>query len=203
MTNNNPQLYRISTQQLKVLRTLAKMSIQIGDREGIAIIQAAETAIEHRIQITHMNLSALEYLEHLISQGHDYADAEWRTTQCYPKLARRLTTIDSEELRTAYDNRPQAIFLTPHDKTLLDDIIAIADGMDVLDRGSREFEYAQQNLDRAIDKLDLWNSTFSHTNPLSFDSSNHYSCRDLAAQLLGIASTTSSTSTSNTLLWSN
>ncbi|WP_373543933.1 hypothetical protein [Chamaesiphon sp.] len=178
MPNTNPQLYKIATQQIKVLRTLAKMSAQIGDREGAAIIQAAEVAIEHRIQITSMNLSALEYLEKLISQGHDYADAEWRTSQCY--------AIDSDELRTAYDNRPQPTTLSHRHKTLLEDIIAIADGMDVLDRGSREFEWSQQNLDRTIDKLDLWVAIDSPIPKLGyrFDSLDYPSCRELAAQLL-------------------
>jgi hypothetical protein len=72
------------------------MSIAIDDIEGANVIQTAEIAIERRIQITSMNLSALEDLEKLISQGHDYADAEWRTTQCY--------LIESETLRVAYDD---------------------------------------------------------------------------------------------------
>jgi hypothetical protein len=55
MTTNNPQLYKFATQQLKVLRTLAKMSIAIDDKEGLEIIHAAEVAIERRIQITRMD----------------------------------------------------------------------------------------------------------------------------------------------------
>jgi hypothetical protein len=187
MSNTNPQLYKIATQQLKVLRTLALMSAKIHDREGLNIIHAAEVAIEHRIQVTRMNLSALEYLENLISQGHEYPDAEWRTSQCY--------AIDSEELRTAYDSRPQPTALSHRHKTLLEDIINIANGMDVLDRGSREFEWSQQNLeacassydDRTIDKLDLWLAIDSPVPKLGyrFDSTDYSSCRELAAQLLG------------------
>jgi hypothetical protein len=96
---NNPQLYKVATQQLAALRELAEISISIDDTEGLKIIQTTEVAIERRIQVTSMNLSALEYLERLISQGHDYADAEWRTSQCYP--------IDQEKLRAAYDDQFQ------------------------------------------------------------------------------------------------
>jgi hypothetical protein len=169
----NPQLYKVATQQLKVLQTLALLSAEIDDREGMATIQAAEVAIEHRIQITSMNLSALEYLEKLVNQGHDYADAEWRTTQCY--------LIDSEELRTAYDSQVQPTTLSPHHQTLLDDIINIANGMDVLDRGSREFEWSQQNLERMIDKLGASGFSLGYR----FDSTDYHSCRAEAYQLLG------------------
>ncbi|WP_373544050.1 hypothetical protein [Chamaesiphon sp.] len=96
----NPQLYKVATKQLKVLRKLALLSSEIDDREGMATIQAAEVAIEHRIQITSMSLTALEYLEKLISQGHDYPDAQWRTSQCYAESA--------EELQKAYDNQFQS-----------------------------------------------------------------------------------------------
>jgi hypothetical protein len=95
MPNTNPQLHKVATKQLEALRKLAQLSIAINDKEGLKIIHAAEVAIEHRIQITRMNLSALEYLENLIDQGHEYPDAEWRTSQCY--------AINSEELRSAYD----------------------------------------------------------------------------------------------------
>lgn len=84
MSTNNPQLYKVAKKQLEILRELAQLSIDIDDKQGLSIIQVAEVAIERRIQITSMNLTAIEYLERLISQGHDYSDAEWRTTQCYP-----------------------------------------------------------------------------------------------------------------------
>jgi hypothetical protein len=96
---NNPELYKVATQQLAALAKLVQMSIAIGDTEGARIIQATETMVERRIQVTSMNLSALEYLERLISQGHDYADAEWRTSQCYP--------IDQAKLRATYDDQFQ------------------------------------------------------------------------------------------------
>jgi hypothetical protein len=187
MPNTNPQLYKVATQQLKVLRTLAKMSSQIGDLQGAAIVQAAETAIEHRIQISSMNLSALKYLEKLISQGHDYADAEWRTSQCYATALVARFAIDSEELRKAYDDRLTPTTLSPHQQALLEDIIAIADGMDILDRGSPEFKWAQQNLDRTIGKLDDYYVIDAPTSKLKhlLDSTDHRNCRELASQLLG------------------
>lgn len=95
--NTNPKLYEVASQQLTVLRTLAKMSLRIDDRQGATIIQAAEIAIERRIQDTSMSLTALEYLNKLIDQGHKYSDAEWRTTQCY--------SDSPDQLRTDYDNQ--------------------------------------------------------------------------------------------------
>jgi hypothetical protein len=97
MNSNNPQVYKVAKQQLETLRKLAQLSIDIDDPQGAKIIQAAEVAIEHRIQITQMDLSPLEYLEHLIDRGFECPEAEWRTTQCYP--------IDADKLRTQYDSR--------------------------------------------------------------------------------------------------
>lgn len=95
MNHSNPQLYKVAKQQLKILKTLRLMSLEINDPEGARIIQTAEVAIEHRIHITSMNLTALQYLEKLIEKGHDYSDAEWRTTQVYK--------IKPEQLKTLYD----------------------------------------------------------------------------------------------------
>jgi hypothetical protein len=97
MANTNPQLYRVATQQLAGLHKLAQLSVKINDREGVSVIQAAKAMIERRITTTSMNLSAIEYLERLINQGHEYPDAEWRTTQLYAESA--------EQLRYIYDNQ--------------------------------------------------------------------------------------------------
>jgi hypothetical protein len=61
MPNTNPQLYKVATQQLKVLRTLAKMSVQIGDREGTAILQAAETAIDSPVPRLAYRFDSIDY----------------------------------------------------------------------------------------------------------------------------------------------
>lgn len=94
MNSNSPQVYKVAKKQLEALRELAELSIEIGDLEGAKIIQAAEVAIEHRIQRTRMDLSPIEHLEHLIDRGFDYDEAEWRTTQCYP--------VETEKLRSYY-----------------------------------------------------------------------------------------------------
>jgi hypothetical protein len=44
------QIYEIATEQLEALRKLALMSVDIYDTEGSEIIQAAELAIENRLQ---------------------------------------------------------------------------------------------------------------------------------------------------------
>lgn len=97
MNSNSPQVYKVAKKQLETLRQLAEMSIEIGDPQGAKIIQAAEVAIEYRIQVTRMDLSPMEYLENLIDRGFDYAEAEWRTSQCYP--------IDVNKIRADYDKK--------------------------------------------------------------------------------------------------
>ena len=93
MHYTNPQLYKVAKQQLKILKILALMSKEIDDSEGARIIESAEVTIEHRIKITAMNLNAFEYLERLMEKGHDYTDAEWRTTQCYDIKSEHLQKI--------------------------------------------------------------------------------------------------------------
>jgi hypothetical protein len=48
--NGNTQIQEIATEQLAFLRKLAEMSADIYDAKGCEIIQAAELAIENRIQ---------------------------------------------------------------------------------------------------------------------------------------------------------
>jgi hypothetical protein len=71
-------------------------------------------------------------------------------------------------------------------QNILRDIIGIANGMDILDQSSLEFEDAYENIYRAIDKLDIGSAIDSPVERFGdrFDSFSYQKCRQLATELL-------------------
>jgi hypothetical protein len=76
--------------------------------------------------------------------------------------------------------------LSSRQQTFLKEIVAITNRMDVLDRGSPEFESAQYNLDYKLHKLNLW-GTIDPPTPIlchRFNLNDYIQCRELAMELL-------------------
>lgn len=75
---------------------------------------------------------------------------------------------------------------SPRQQTLLQEIVAIANSMNVLNRESPEFKSAQYNIDYIFHQFNLWNAIDPPIPILChrFDLNDYIQCRELALELL-------------------